>query len=218
MAWGLGDSLKNLEPEFEDLRQRFSFGEERKTWEEKHPALQVFETVKAGLQLRDTEEIWERPVIPPTDFDATADLVLQARERDLGAEGDRKKDVRVAATVMVLVLPKAADLKAAVTAAREHLHAQQKRDYPETAIEPISDKDHPPDQASSIGKAEGHLGLLRVRNGETRHLLVVQAVIPRSEHTVVVQGECFWKQRSIWEEPILQLIQSAQFGTGNKQP
>ncbi len=179
MAWGVGDSLKNLEREFEDLRQRFSFGDERKTWEEKRPALQEFEAVKAGLRLQDAEEIWERPVIPPSEFDPAADLVLQARERDPGAEGDRKRDVRVAATVMVLVLPKAADLKEAVAAARERLHAQQKKEYPDTAIEPISDKDRPPDQPVAVGKAQGHLGLLRVRNGETRHLLVVQAVIPR---------------------------------------
>lgn len=218
MAWGVGDSLKNLESDFDDLRQRFSFGDERKTWEEKRPALQVFEAVKTELRLRDTEEIWERPVIPATDFDATADLVLQAREQDLSAEGDRKKNIRVAATVMVLVLPKAADLKAAVTVAREHLHAQQKKEYPETALEPLSDKERPPDQLGAIGKAQGHLGMVRVRNGETRHLLIVQAVIPRPDYTLVLQGECYWKQRAAWEGPIVELLQSVQFGTEEKRP
>jgi len=43
-------------------------------------------------------------------------------------------------------------------------------------------------------------------------LLVVQAVLPRPDHTLVLQGECHWKQRAFWEDPLLQLVNSLQVG------
>jgi hypothetical protein len=215
LSWAAGDGFKKLEPEFAELRRRFTLADERKTWEEKRPAQREFAAVKAGCRLRDTESLWEQAVQPAADFDPSADLVLHATEQDLSAEGDVRKNPRIAATVMVLVLPKIdGDLKAAVESARAYLLSRQKMDYPDTTLEPFSDTERPPEKAVAIGNARGHLTIMRVRNGETRHLLVVQAVVPGPEQTLVIQGECEWKKRSLWEEPLLQLINSLQ-ASGN---
>ncbi len=211
VAWARGDAAEQVEAVLEDLRQRFAFADERKHWEPKQPPVHTFTAAKSGCRLRDAEALWAEAVQPAADYDPHADLVLHAREQDQGAKGDRKKDPRIASTLLVLVLPKVeGDLKAAVGAAREYLLARQKAEHAETVIDAVSDKERPPEQAIAVGNARGHVGLLRVRNGEARQLLVVQAVIPRADDVLILQGECYWKQRHVWEEALLQLVHSLQ--------
>lgn len=215
LSWSTGDGQKQLEADLADLRKRFTFGDERKTWEEKRPALREFVVAKASCRLTDTEGIWEEPMQPAADYDKTAVLALHALEQDLGADAERKRNIRYGPTFLVLQLPPAGgDIKSSVAAAREHLLAEQRQFYQETTMEPVSDADRPPGTVTAIGNARGHLGLLRVRNGETLRKFVVQAVIPAGDHILVLQGECFWNQRAAWEDAMIQLIESLKVGSG----
>lgn len=210
LSWAVGDS-KRMEGEFEDLRRRFTVADERKGWEEKQPPLREFTAAKVGVRLIDREGVWEPAGGPATDHDPAAELVLHTRQQDLGADTETRRSPLIGATALVLVLPRAdGDLKAAVDAARAHVLARQKTVYAETILEPISDKDRPPDEAVALGNARGHLGLLRIRNSDSVHRFAALAVVPRPAlgHTLVLFGECFWKQRDSWEDVLLQLFTS----------
>lgn len=207
ITWAPAEAVDRAQDDFVQLRQRFGLLRERESWGEKRN-VQTFRGQKAGYLLRDTEGIWKEWT-PATDHDPLADLALVAREREAPREEERKE--AVAATALVLVLEGVkGDLKAAVEAARAHLEEQQKAIYPDTVLEPVGDKALAPEKEGNVGKARGHVVRLLVKNGESRQRFVLLGVVPQAESVLVVQCECDWKRRGLWERDFTQLLGTFQ--------
>jgi hypothetical protein len=188
-----------VEAEFEDLRGRFSLLKEREGWTEKRPPVRTFSGERAAYTLRDTEALWEKWAAPD-DADPKADLLLQAKDRV------ESQDVDKMARVLVLVLPSQSGLPAAVKAARAYLEEQQKREYPATTWEVVSEPQGAEGRPAAVGEAPGRLMKFRVKNGDNRVRFMLLAVVNRPKGVLAIQCECDWNRRSLWERDFHQLI------------
>jgi hypothetical protein len=196
--WGPAELAASSREEFDEVRRGFSLLKEREGWTEKRPPVVIFEGNKARYWLRDTEGIWEE-WRQPRDADALADMLIQAKDK-VESKNDRM------ARVLVLVLQRHADLPEAVKAARAHVTAQQRDQYPETTLDVILGADGSRDRDDMVGEVRGHVLKLHVKNTKVRERFLVLAVVQVPEGDLVIQCECDWKRRSLWEADFKQLL------------
>ncbi len=198
-TWAPASTADLSREDLRHVRQGLALLKERDGWQEATSPVQTFRGHEIPYSLRDTEELWkEWPT--PKDVEKAADLVLQARDR-LEA-----KDIDKMAQVVVLLLPKQADLTKAAHAARAHLEEQQRLLYPATTLDVLRDQEGPQDRAAPVGAVPGHLTKFRVKNSPDRQRFVVLAVVQQPERVLAIQCECDWKRRSLWEGDFKQLL------------
>jgi hypothetical protein len=196
-TWGPIDDRESLLPDWEELRGRFAILNGREGWKELLPESVPVRGNKLGYRLDPAKPVW-RPV--PTDgYDPLADVVLFGNER-AGVKSAGK-----AATLEVLLLPKADDLKTAVETAKAHYLKRQRdpqgENYSDTVVAPVTDKEGKEvSRDVEIDGTSGHVAKLHVINGENRERYVVMAVLPRPEGVVVLKGDCDWGRRDYWEQ------------------
>jgi hypothetical protein len=197
---GTSPSAELAREELAEARKGFQLLRERDGWTEKRPSVKTFEGEKIGYTLRDTEGLWEQWG-QPKDADADADMLLQGKDRIEVHHADKM------AQVLVLVLPKQADLATAVKVARARLDEQQRKLYPDTKVELVRDQEGAQDRPAQIGEVPGHLVKLHVKNSPARQRFVVLAVVqPPNAPLLVIQGECDWNRRSLWDSDFRQLL------------
>jgi hypothetical protein len=182
--------------EWDGIRKGFSLLKEREGWKEKQPAVVTVNGTKLPYRFDFTEGVWEKEKEPEA-YDAACDLAL------LGRDMTEPRGTEKTATALVLILPKQADLKAAVAAARAHVLAQQKKVYPDTTLEPVDEKAPPPEE---IGNLRGQLLKLKAKNTPDLDHLIYLAVINQPDQLVVIQCECDWRRRTYWEVNFTQLL------------
>jgi hypothetical protein len=202
----LGELEQDREPihaEWIQLRQRLTLREGRKGWTERPREDEKVAGKKATFQLAYVKGLWTRE--PAEDYDPHADVVLKGHEPN----PDRKPLAGKDATVQVLVLPKQANLKAAVEAAREYVTQREKKLYARTTLEPIKDKNGAEiDHTADIGTEHGHLSKLHMKNTEDLERYLLIAVVNRPEGVVVLVGECLWERRDFWDQELMALLKT----------
>jgi hypothetical protein len=196
------DLMDRAAPEFPALRGRFTLLKERDGWTERRPKPRTFHGTRLAYTLRDTEGLWEEWT-PATDYDAAADLALHGKDRVESQDADKT------ATVLVLVLPKPDSPPPDVAVAQAYLEEQHKRDYPQTRLRPAADGPAPDGTASP-----GSMIKLHVQNGEARERFVMLAVHRHRDHLLVLQGECSWQRRSLWEREFTRLLGTIRIEAG----
>ncbi len=202
-TWGpLGDQ-ELIRPEWDGLRERFRLLDGRKGWTEKPPETEKVQGSKAAYQLAYVKGLWTRQPAPE-DYDPLADLVLRGDEPD----PERKKHASKAATLQVLVLPPAADLKAAAAAAREYVEKRQKELYAKIDVQVMKDKNGAPlDRPADVGNQRGQVTKLYVQLDEAEHFMVL-AVVKRPEGVLVLLGDCLWDRRDFWDREFAPILNS----------
>jgi hypothetical protein len=206
VTWAPEAQAQQLAGEWEALRKGLTLLKEREGWNGPIVTEGTLAGIKAGYTLTYVEGLWERQ--KPGDYDSRADAAL------LGHDQTDPKDAARKATAVVLLLDRADDLNAAVTAARTYLEKQQKAQYPETTIEEIADKNAKTDRPTDeIGNARGRLLRLHVTNGESRERLVHLAVIAGPERVIAIQCECDWRRRDYWAVNFDQLLRKFRLKT-----
>jgi hypothetical protein len=203
VTWAPAELKDAASMEWDNLRKGFTLLKERDGWSEKPPEqFTVSGSDKAPpYRLTCTKGVWEKQQ-EANPFDPRADVAL------LGRDATEPKDADKTATALVLLLPKANDLRAAVTAAKAYLVEQQKKLYPETTLEEIEGKVKSEErQPEEIGNVRGQVLRLHVKSTSDLQKLVYLAVIQRPEldHVVVLQCECDWRRRVYWEVNFTQL-------------
>jgi hypothetical protein len=201
-TWGPLNDKELVSAEWDELREQFAILDGRKGWSEKPRESEKAQGKKARYQLSYMKGLWIRE--NAEDYDPLADLVLRGDEPD----PERKRHASKAATLQVLLLPKAADLKSAAAAAREYIEKRQKELYAKIDLRVIQDKngaeiDHPAD----IGDQRGWLTKLNVQFDEAQHFMVV-AVVNRPEGVLVLLGDCLWERRDFWDQEFTALVGS----------
>lgn len=200
LTWAPGDVVTEAAKEFDNLRLGFGLLTNRETWVDKRqPA--SFQGTKLAYTLRDNQAIWKQNADYMELF--KADLALEAIDPTI-------PDARTnTAIVLVFVHQgKQASLTAAAALARRELEKEHKKDYPDTKMEVITAASGPLDRDAPVGDRQGHIAKLHVINGENRQRFVVLASAPAGDATVIVQCECPWERRSLWERDFDQLIGS----------
>jgi hypothetical protein len=185
-----------------ELRQRFSLLDGRKGWKEKPPETDIVRGKKAKYQLVFIKGLWTRETA--ADEDARVEVMLKGHEPD----SERKPLAGKDATVQVLVLPKQADLKGAMAAARDYVKQRETKLYERTTLEPIKDKNGDFDRDAAIGAEPGHLSKLHVKNTEDLERFLLLAVVNRPEGVVVLIGDCLWERRDFWDQEFMALLKN----------
>jgi hypothetical protein len=211
-TWGAGQR-DLLVPDWESARQGFRILDGRQGWKEKPRPTLPF--AGSGYELRYARDLWEKEA-NPTDHDPQAELVLRGFEPTFDEETGKANTERLAgkaATLQVLLLPRATDLKSAVGAAQEHLLKRQQETFPRTTMAPAKNArtDKPEqDGITEVGAFRGHLTKLHIKNegiDEGRQRFGLRAVVKLDEGVLVVFGECDWERRDFWDHEFRQVLE-----------
>ncbi|MGH7173733.1 MAG: hypothetical protein ACRELG_25910 [Gemmataceae bacterium] len=199
----LENHRESIHADWAKLRRRLSLLDNRKGWTAKPRASEKIAGKKATYQLKYVKQLWTREAAE--DYDPRADLVLKGHEPN----PDRKPLAGKDAVVLVLVLPKQANLKAAAAAARDYVKQRETKLYERTTLEPIKDKRGADiDGAADIGTEHGHLSKLHMKNTEDLERYLLIAVVNRPEGVVAVIGECLWERHDFWDQEIMALLKT----------
>ena len=196
------DAEKTAE-EWAGVRKGFDLLKERDGWGEKQARMLTAQGTKAPYALKYAEGVWEKR--PGESYDPDADLALFGRDRI------ESRDATKTATVLMLALSAHPDLPACVTAARGHLAERLKQEYQkDVKLEVVKDKaDKAQDGPAKFGKVGGHLVKLRFLIPESNiEKFIVLAVVRQGDATLVLQAECFWERRAVWEPDFMQIVNS----------
>lgn len=201
-TWGPLNDKELVSPDWDMLREQFAVLDGRKGWSEKPRESEKVRGEKVKYQLSYVKGLWTQQ--PARDYDPLADVVLRGDEPD----PERKKHASKAATLQVLILPKAPDLKAAATAAREYVEKRQKELYAKIDMQVLKDKNGAAlDRPADIGDQHGQLTKLQVQVDEAEHFMVL-AVVNRPEGVLVLLGDCLWERRDFWDQELMQVIKT----------
>src|SRR5262249_43974972 len=130
------------QPRWQDLREGFKLFDEREGWSPQPRKSDTFQGEAVGVALKYPTEVWRREE-NAKDYDEKAELALRGFEPVENEETGTKRVEEYAgkaATVLVLMLPPAADLKAAADAAREHVRKRKADETPSVKIEDVLDR------------------------------------------------------------------------------
>lgn len=196
VCWAPESQIADVSREAAGLFRRFGLLNSRRNWSEKRPPVHTFTGPGHAYTLRDSEGVWT--VDPePREMDPDAELALRARDAEAPLSVARM------AQVLVLHLPAQKDPAAALAAARKHFETQERKDNPGIKIELVRAPAGGSEQ--KIGNAQGSVVRLHVA-GDSRKRLILLAAIRLPERVLVLQCDCPWDGRSLWERDFTQLL------------
>ena len=211
-TWAPAEEKDLAAPQWDGLRQRFTLLNNREGWAEKARETERARGTKAPYQLRYAKGVWTKEKLD--GYDPAADLVLLGREPEpVGARPHAGKT----ALLQVLLLDKAADLKAAAAAAQAHLLKRQQEAAGENAakvtVEPTTDKGGG-SRAADVGDVRGHVSRLHVKSDDGLDRYVLLGVVNRPAGVVVLLFECDWSRRDFWEQELRPLMETFRLKGG----
>ena len=194
--------LADVQQQWRDARQRFVLLKEREGWIGKRPEVVEAEGRKAPYRLNYTKGLWEND-----DHPDGGDLLLRGRDPD------SPQDAHKWAWVRVCILPAAADLESAMTAARTFVEEREKKLYPDVKLDAVPEaaKGGLADGALELGKVKAQVGRLRVQKAEDYEYFYAVAAVPRPAQTLVIICECAWPHRDLWEQRFGPVLHSLHF-------
>ncbi|MCZ2342951.1 MAG: hypothetical protein LC104_14350 [Bacteroidales bacterium] len=181
----------------------------RENWGEKVAEQRVYRSKSKLYRLTDYTRIWEKPKRKEaTDEDENGDMVLQAV-----LKGKDRSDFAPTANLVVLVLGEAPGDPLA--AARDYIERRYKL-FPEITIDEWTGDaagdppGGPEDENIPVVRLKVRYGAGgAVRSADT---LVVFTAITSGGKTIVAEGSCPWRERSIWERRLMQVTRSLRPG------
>jgi hypothetical protein len=200
MAWGPESEAEELPDLWEPVRAGFKHGDGRDGWQPTPRPTVPFEIPGRGLQVRYAEEEWQ-PAENAKTFSPAAVLALTGYE--LTKEDGRLRRVPYAgksATVTVLALPQAADIDAAVAAARNHILTQTSlKAFDMVKVTAIKDRGSgKPLVETKVGELPGQAHHLLFEVGKDEALFGLLAVVRREDGVVAIYCECPEAKRAYW--------------------
>ncbi len=212
-TWGPKPIRDELQPEWEELRQRFSIGTKRQYWKESilDPVLVRVPETPYELQYPGGEQ-WE--LRQEVGWDPAARIVLLGYERDNPdrINGPIKKYAGKMAVLQILRLAPAESLPAALEAAKAHLLEQQKAENPDTRMEVILDRENKPREGTAkIGTADGITTRLEViPQAGARKRFFRLAVLTDAQGVLVIQFGCPFDRREYWESEVTSIFKTVR--------
>jgi hypothetical protein len=209
-TWGAQDDYEDLQPRWEKLREGLKLFDEREGWSPQPRKTDTFEGEAVPCALNYATEVWRREE-NAKDYDGKAELALRGFEPIENEETGTKRIEEYAgkaATVLVLVLPPAADLKAGAAAAREYVRKRKTDEVPSVKIEEMLDRQtKKPVVFTEVGALHGQVNKLRVKLADTEKYAVL-GVVSRPEGVVAIYCECPWSRQTYWDPEFMALLKS----------
>jgi hypothetical protein len=220
-TWGPEQDRELLLDQFETVREGFSLTNNREGWQPRPRDTETFVSEKLSYQLTFVTDVWQR-ADQPQDYDPHCELALRGFEPIEDEETGKKKVVEYAgklATILVLVLPKAADLKEAHDAALAHILKRKQEENARASLEPVNNQKGKPEQDrdAGVGGLRGRVSRLRItgEGGYERFGLV--GVVHQPEGVLVVFCESAWSRRDFWDQEFRALMDSVR-SSGKAKP
>ncbi len=208
LTWAPANAAETAGRDFEDLRRRFALLNNRPDWIEKRPAVQTVRGHAIGYTLQNTEGIWKEWT-PATAYGSDADLALVAKESEM-------PDSKVVATVVVFLLRQPQkNLDAAVKAARVHLEAEQRAIGAQNKVALVEGQ-AADDEAGRVGSVPGRVIQLQTTDGDKPLRYFLLGVIRQPEQVLVLQCECAWRRRAVWEAKFARLLGTFRLTKGQE--
>lgn len=197
--------------ELERIRGSFVLGNKREGWKEKPRETEALPVADVGIYFAFPKAIWESD--DKSGYDPKAVRVLKGTFPADGTGRQRERYAGKIAVAQMLVLDRAADLKAAGNEARAYVLAAQadpeRGNYPKTTLTTLKDKAGVDmDRDVEFGTLRGRLTKLQMTNTEDRERFVVLAAVNRPKGLLVVWCECDWSLRDYWEQEFSALLNS----------
>jgi hypothetical protein len=208
-TWAPAGGREALAEQWESLRQGFALLGERKGWTPKPRGTAPFTGTAVPYQLNYATDLWRKQE-KAEDSDRAVELELRGFELLVDEDTGRKKVLEHAgraATVQVLVLPRAASLDAAEQAAKEHVLKRERALHEQAKFEPVKDKkSDQPITSAKVGHFAGRLSKLELRLSADTSRYVVLGVVERGDKVLALCCECPWDRRDYWEQEFRDLL------------
>jgi hypothetical protein len=220
LFWGPEDYHDQLFEQWEVVRQGFKLHDQRDGWKSTPREMVVFTGALLPYQLRFGKDLWQKED-NPKDADETAELLLRGFEPSEGERG-RSRIVRLsskAGEIKVLILPRATDLKSAVTATHEHIRKKLAETTPGVKIEPVMDrKTGKPIVGNAVGDFPGQVDHLNVQLSSDSERYYLVAVTRRAEGVLAIVCDCKWDRRDYWEQEFKEVVATIRESAKEKPP
>jgi hypothetical protein len=219
-TWGPEEYLEDLQVPWEKLRERFKLLDARDGWRAQPRKSVEFPGTGVPYVLKYAIDVWHKEE-NAKDYDNKAELALRGFELIENEEkGTKRPDEYAgkAATVQVLTLPAAADLKTASDEALEHVRKRLSELHPEVKIEPAKDrKTDKPLVSAEVGALRGQVSKLRLKLDADTARYGVLAVVNRPEGVLAIFCECKWDRQTYWEGEFKALLQTVRLKGKSKK-
>ncbi|MFM7150989.1 MAG: BRcat domain-containing protein [Gemmataceae bacterium] len=219
--FGPEDDFDLLDESWQGLREQFSFLNQRKGWKPASPPTETYRLIGVPAHLKYVKELWKREP-NPRDADEYAELLLRGFEVSEDEDTGRRRtdsNLRSAAEVQVLVLPRSRDLKTASESARKHFQKKWQELYNSVKVDPLLDgQSKKPIVGVDMGVMRGQVDALRVLFGQDDERFAIIGVANRPEGVLAILGECRMDRRTYWEEEFRAIIQSLQLNEKPENP
>ena len=216
--WGPDESQEVLSEQFAGIRDKFKVYNEREGWKPRPAETVPVRGATVSFQANYVKDVWKNDT-NAKDADSAAELLLRGFEPTEDADRGQSRIVPLAgksAEILVLVLPKTANLPAATKAALEHIRKRTTDANPDAKIEPALDRpDGKPIVGKQVGAYPGQVDRLRLILGPDSEKFGLLAVARRPEGVLVVYAECNWDRHDYWEQEFktfLETVRSAPKG------
>jgi hypothetical protein len=220
LFWGPEDYQDQLVDHYEVLRQGFKLHDERDGWKPMPRKMDVFTGTALAYQLHYAKDVW-RAEESPRDADSAAELLLRGFEPSIDEETGKARVIELAgkaAEIRVLVLPKAADLKAAIQATQDHIKKKLVETTPTVKIEPVPDrKTGKPIPGVEVGAFRGQVDRLRLELSPDNERYMRVGVVSRPEGVLAIVCECRWERRDYWEQEFKTLLATVRPSAAPKE-
>jgi hypothetical protein len=214
VCFGPDEYREVLGDKWEIVRQNFKLYNEREGWKPTPP-----ETINhtgfgdVAFQLNFLKEVWLQDP-NPAEGDPLAELYLRGFEPIEDPETGRVKKIQHSgkvAEVLVMVMPKTADLKTAVAQAQEYLRKKNIEAHPGIKFEPATERGGAKTPVEKeVGALPGHVERLRIKLDQDNEKFGLLAVAHREQGNLVIYGETKWERRAYWEQELKTLLGSVR--------
>jgi hypothetical protein len=209
-TWRPRDDLNDeTRQQWDALRNGFKLLDGRAGWKPIPRKTQELRGESAGIVLKYPVEVW-RKEDNPAAYELKPEAALLGFEPVENEETGVKRVDRYAgkaASLQVLVLDKAADLKAGAAAAIEHVRKQLTEIRPSLKMEEVNDRTTgKPVVGTKVGALPGEVHTLRLKTDDEPEKLGVLAVINRPEGLVLIYAEARWERRAYWEQEFKEVL------------
>jgi hypothetical protein len=210
--WCPEDYHDEARESWETLRGRFKLFNQRDGWKPRPPETEPFAVPDMAVRLDWIKGLWSKED-NPKDYDEMAVLALRGFEPTEDEETGKKHVVKLAgkaATVLVLVLPPAQDVKSAHAAALERIKKKQMETYSALKVEPVKRKNGKPIVGVEVGALRGEWSKLQLKLDEENSHFGLLAVVTQPKGVLAIFCECDWKRRDFWDQEFKALVETVR--------
>lgn len=201
--WERGDDAGQVKRRLEE-NKGFALVTDRRGWTEQPPEMDTFHAHTAPLSITVPKGAWEKS--SARDIEETGELFLFGRFL-------RAKDNRKNASILVFTTDKKNDLKESLRAARSYLKKRKQEENDKYKFLAAQEGASETGAQEAVGDHAGWLTELKLTFNDEPKRYTLLAVIHHDDRAFVIQCDCAWEHRQIWQQDFRNALGTLKFAT-----